>query len=208
MTDVPQESPSKELLDLLVLSYFISSKLLQRQDDKEAHLRHSRQSSLKVFCLAKDPRRPGICFNVYSKDLCMDTDVKQGIFDSSWRQYICLLPFANFLFRSNWNRAACLAWHTWYKTSPAEVPAKIGQEINPPQREIASRLVRRELCLCWADMGCLGVAFCGSRDGGGRQPYVLCSGRCGLSSFLALHLSSVWQTLLIFVSQLHQGITS
>lgn len=118
MTDVPQESPSKELLDLLVLSYFISSKLLQRQDDKEAHLRHSRQSSLKVFCLAKDPRRPGICFNVYSKDLCMDTDVKQGIFDSSWRQYICLLPFANFLFRSNWNRAAWLAWHTWYKSFP------------------------------------------------------------------------------------------
>lgn len=136
MTDVPQESQSKELLDLLVLSYFMSSKLLQRQDDKEVHLIHSRQSSLKVFYLAKDPRRPGICFNVYSKDLCMDTDVKQGIFDSSWRQYICLLPVANFLFRSNSEiEQPGLPNTLGTKACRAEFAAKSGEEINSPQRD-------------------------------------------------------------------------
>lgn len=53
-------------------------------------------------------------------------------------------------------------------------------------REIASRLVRRECCLCWAAMGCFGVAFYSSRNGSDRQPCVLCSGSCGLSSFLEL----------------------
>lgn len=207
MTDVPQESQSKELLDLLVLSYFISSKLLQRQDDKEVYLRHSRQSTLKVFCLAKDPGRPGICFNLYSKDLCMDTDVKQGIFDGSWRQYICLLPFANFLFRSNseCSSLAC-STHLVQKFPLLSFLPRVDRRSTFP-RGIASRLVGRECCLCWAGMGCFGAAFYGCRDGGDRQPCVLCSGRCGLSSFLALLLLSIWQRLLIFISQLYQGIT-
>lgn len=53
-------------------------------------------------------------------------------------------------------------------------------------RGIVNSLVRREFWLCWAGMGCFGVAFYSSRNGGDRHPCVLCSGRCGLSFFLEL----------------------